>query len=319
MGGYWALRALVFGVCATILVVVIATACTQDSAIRFASPTLIPSLTLTLTLNRALSPPFATLPPVSPTSAGIERAPWVYVTQGNETLEHVSADFGLTTHALKTANPNLIHPVDVMFASGQRVIIPQITPNPDLPPLMLVPPTCAPTEPENLLCLGSVFNTLPYALREVTLRVMLTREDGTVVAKVVTVEQHHIPPQSRAAYAVRFVLPPRVAYQDASVTLLTAYPAPSHDSSISLAASPPRLTNGRYVFNVTVTNTRAQPADSVQVYAAVYDAGGRVVGYRLLTAGNLEAMTTRLLAFDIPLIRVDSPLHVELHSESQSR
>lgn len=316
MGGYWALRALVFGMCATILVVLIATACTQDPAVRLVSPTLIPSLTLTLSLNRALSPPFATLPPLVSPPAVVEPVPLVYLAQEHETLNDISANFGLTADVLKTANPQFRLFSTAPLTAGQTVIIPQATPNADNPALVLDAPYCVPTEPENLLCLGSVLNTQAQAISGVTLRVMLTRDDETVVAQIVTLEQRIINPQQRAAYAVRFTLPPRVVYRDATVTLVAAQtlrdaPVPP----VEIAPSPPRILNGRYVFSAIVTNPDSLPAESVRVYVTVYDDRARVVGYRVVALDRLEANATRALAFDVPLVSSDGSLRLVMDSE----
>lgn len=316
MGGYWAFRALVFGVCATILVVVIATACTQDPAVRFISPTLIPSLTLTLTLNRALSPPFTTLPPAAYAPDVVETVPLIYLAQEHDTLEQISEDFGLAPDALQTANPQFSLSA-APFGVGQRVIIPQVTPNIDLPALILPTPHCIPTEPENLLCLGSVFNVQPQAITDVMLRVMLTRDDDTVIAQVVTVTQRNIPPQSSAAYTVRFVLPPQVLYQDVVVTLISAQPTSTSDAaSLTVDASPPRIVNGRYVLSATIANTSARTIDSVRVYATVYDASAQVVGHRVFTVGRLDSNAAYALVIDVPLVSMDGPLRLELYSEA---
>jgi len=319
MGGYWALRALVFGVCATILVVLIVTACTQDPAVRFISPTIIPSLTLTLSLNRALSPPYATIAPVVSPSGDTDSAPSVYLAQAHDTLQDISAAFGLSVDTLTTANPQLPHLPDAALPLGQRVIIPQATPNSDVPALTFTVPHCVPTEPEHLLCLGSVFNPLAHPVTDVRLRVMLTRDDSTVIAQSVTLEQWRITPQSRAAYAVRFTLPPRTTYHSPSVTLLSASPAAPTDARLTLTHDPPRITNGRYVFTASAANLSAQPAESVRVFATVYDASARVVGYRVLEVGTLEAHALRAFSMDVPLVSIDGPLRLVLDIEARER
>ncbi len=319
MGGYWALRALVFGVCATILVVLIVTACTQDPAVRLVSPTLIPSLTLTLSLNRALSPPSATSSPMAPPSGDTASAPSVYLAQAHDTLHDISAAFGLSVDTLTTANPQLSSSPDVPLLLGQRVIVPQITPSADVPALTLAAPYCVPTEPENLLCLGSVFNPLAHPVANVKLQVMLARDDSTVIAQVVTLEQRWISPQKRAAYAVRFALPPRTVYHSASATLLSAYTVPCNDVYLTVTHDPPRITNGRYAFTASAANLSAQPAESVRVFAAVYDQNARVVGYRVLEVGTLEARTIREFSMDVPLVSVDGPLRLALDIEAYKR
>lgn len=316
MGGYWALRALVFGMCATVIVILITAACTPDPALRILSPTLIPSLTLALRLTSTLSPPFATpIPVIDTPDYSAPATSVVYLVREEDTLTTISADFGIAPDILQTLNPDLVSTWGALLPTNARVLIPQPTLRSAMPALILQMPTCHPSEPETLLCLGSVYNPLGVAVEDVRVRLLLIQSDGSALARVVQLDQRVIPPREHAAYAVAFRLPPQARYHQVIVSLLDASPAADAAPPVKVDVVDTGLNGRRYWIDARITPTESS-SNGARVFVVISLRDGRVVGYRVFEVGALTAGQAHTLTLDVPLLWLDGALSYSITAEA---
>jgi hypothetical protein len=100
------------------------------------------------------------------------------------------------------------------------------------------------------------------------------------------VEQGHIPAGAAAPY--RLLLPVNwLEFGNAAVTLVSADAMRAPHLVMELADDTIRYEQGMYVVTAVVRNPAAVPAQLLRAVLTLYDAQGRVVGYRVQPMGAL--------------------------------
>ena len=254
----------------------------------------------------------------SPTATA---TPVTHAVLEGESLLGIAIDYGVSLEALQAANPD----VQAQFLSiGTVLIIPppeggfavaatNLAP-PPLAPVTLGEPACYALASGNLVCLVEARNPGEVPIENVSARLTLAGGDGLPFASAVAFAALDlIPPGGALPLAVLFQPIPDQPIAALGVELLTgnvaADPAPPGRAVLLPVAAPQGgLLGGRWTVAGQVSNPTDQPLSTPQVALALYDAAGRLIGYRKqtltpgLAPGETRAFT---LAADVLAGAVD--------------
>lgn len=203
--------------------------------------------------------------------------------------------------------------------------VPPASPTPPLiaalNPLSLPDPVCYPTPTNDLMCLGSLTNTLTEPIEQVAVRVRLHAADGAIIATATTeVAQTLIPPGTTAPYRTLFAVHPG-DYTSVSALLLRAAPAQAvAERFVPLTIHDARGTwdNDRYSIRATLHNPGPADAEAVRVVATLTDDADRVLGYRVAhPAATLAAGSSVEVTITILLPRLDVLPVMQLYAEAR--
>ncbi len=283
--GYWGWRPLVLGI--FISAWVVGCSVVPDTASPSLVPSNYPDVTLTvgrLPTSRVGAAPTRTLSIQSstdePAGTTLTNAsqPQTYVVRPGDTLAQIAAQFGVSATAIRRENADL-----TTLTPGQTLIIPV-----SIPLLLLIyPPTCYGTRPDNLICLGIVENPLEYPVESVAVDVRLLRADGEVTLdERSTVEQTSIPAGESAAYQALFQAD-RGDFAHADADVIDALRG-GEDRFVKLEIEDTAVEplDGRTLISATLINPGAQPAE----LAARFRHADRRQGARhRLSGGQLRA------------------------------
>lgn len=316
--GYWGWRPLL----CTLVIGVWITGCSLTS---HTAPTLSPTQPPRITLTLRVREPSTTVPSPSPhltatPEPGTPAPASVYVVRPGDTLLGIALDLGLLVEQLRAANPN-IDPLALQV--GQQIVIPQagtaaadvhVTPI----PLRVDPPACYDLITGSLLCLGSVTNLLDQAVARTQVRIQLLDGEGMILAETTTgVEQTVILPGQSAPYGVLFsrVPPEQITVRAESVRAVMAVSA----SVIALDVESEQVAvNGsRYRVAARIMNHTGIATQPPRLVLTVYDAEGRVAGFRVLTmAGGLEPGGQRIVEIEASTQPGSGGLTHQLYAEA---
>ena len=280
--GYWGWRPLVLGI--FISAWVVGCSVVPDTASPSLAPSNYPEVTLTVgrlpTSNvsaaptRTLSIPVRTDEPAGAMNPNASQ-PQTYVVRPGDTLAEIAAQFGVSATAIRRENADLS-----TLTPGQTLIIPV-----SIPLLLLIyPPTCYGTRPDNLICLGIVENPLDYPVEGVAVDVRLLRADGEVyLDERSSVEQTSIPAGGSAAYQALFPAE-RGDYARADAEVIDGLRGiEGRFVKLEIEAATVELLDGRTLISATLINPNARPAELQRAFVTLIDGTGRVTGYRIVS------------------------------------
>ncbi|MCC6802123.1 MAG: LysM peptidoglycan-binding domain-containing protein [Anaerolineae bacterium] len=275
--GYWGWRPLICGLFISTWVAGCNIATDNAASSPSAPPSAYPNVTLTvgrLPTARVSAAPTRAAPTRVVASAS-SPTPAHYVVQPGDDWAAIAQHFGVSLEALHSANSEA-----ATLTPGQTLVIPLPTP----PPLLVYPPTCYETRPNNLLCLGRVDNLLDYPVESVAIEVRLVGVDGAVFLSGSTlVEQASIPSGSFAPYQATFEAESgTIASADASLISSTRG---EEDRFVSLQIEEVtgELRDGRILVSASVYNAGPRDAEILRVFVTLLDGAQRVIGYRVVT------------------------------------
>lgn len=202
------------------------------------------------------------------------------------------------------------------------------SPYPDpMPPLttrLVTPsPTCYAQLDGSVLCLGEITNSSQSGLSQVAVRVNLVDRRGDLLrSQDVLLAQRHVPAGAHAPYHALF--PPEShedlssAFGGVAVDPLRAEPAPPDVAAPVVTSSVGSKVQGRYLVMGLLTNRYADTLVAVRVVATLYDAAGRVTGYRAEDRPPLSAGETA--PFSLAIVPQDrsEPYTYALHVEART-
>ena len=283
---------------------------TVQDALRVAVLPTVPAPTAPPQLSVAVSPQ------PSPT-------PHYYTVQPNDTLMDIALQHDIALDDLLLANPNVSA---TALQIGQTLLIVKdradllLTP---LPVLTLPAPQCHPTPTEQILCVGTVLNSLPKAVEHLTIEVhFFDAQQVLLHRQAVEPALSVIEPNERAPY--HLVVSELTLEQIGGLgTLLVGGSETDTASARFVPLQTQNLTYERLDNQVKVafevTNPTVQTAKEVRVLVALYD-GDQVVAYRVFErAGRFPPQaswqvveTLQLLApsatLSPPILEVEAPL-----------
>jgi LysM repeat protein len=250
-----------------------------DNNVPSAAPSAYPRVTLTvgrLPTARVSAAPTRAAPTHVLTPQPNESSspvPAEYVVQPGDTLAEIATQFDVSVEALQSANGSA-----VTLIPGQTLVIPTSL------QLLVQPPTCYQTRPDNLLCLGRVDNPFSFPVEQVALEVRLLQTDGSVYRGAhSTIEQTAILSGGFAPYQATFEADERdFASADA---LLVGAETGIQDRFVMLLIEDVKgqATDGRTVVSAVLDNPGSQNAELLRAFVTLLDNLGRVVGYRVVT------------------------------------
>lgn len=275
--GYWGWRPLVFGL--FISTWVVGCNIVTDNTMPSAAPSAYPHVTLTvgrLPTARVSAAPTRAAPTSLFTpqpSESSSPAPAPYIIQADDTLAEIAAQFHVSVEALQNANAGVL-----ILVPGQTLLIPAAL------PLLVQPPTCYQTRPNNLLCLGRVDNPLRFPVESVAVEVQLLQADGSVyLSERSTIEQTAILSGSFASYQATFETD-QGNFVSADASLISAETS-VEDRFVMLLIQDvsAQSSDGRMVVSAVIYNPGTQNAQLLRAFVTLLDNLGRVVGYRVVT------------------------------------
>lgn len=261
-----------------------------------ATPRLRPLPSGTPTLVVATGTPGVAATPVIIASPTATATPVTHAVAEGESLLGIAIDFGVSLEALQAANPD----VQAQFLSiGTVLIIPppeggfavaatNLAP-PPLAAVTLGEPACYALASGSLVCLVEARNPGAVAVENVSARLTLAGADGLPFASAVAFAALDlIPPGAALPLAVLFSPPPSQPVAAMGVELLTgnvaADPAPPGRAVLlTVQAEQGGLLGGRWTVTGLVSNPSASTLADPQLALALYDAAGRLIGYRKQT------------------------------------
>ncbi len=219
------------------------------------------------------------------------------ITSG-DTLFGIALEYGVTVDALILLNglsendylhigQVLIIPLDQTETSIESVspvladsmILPTPTPLPlDLGGIALYR-----TAVGGLLCMGEVLNVAGLPATNLQVQVFLLDAGGAPLAsQVALAAADYLAPETRAPFALLFPNPPLAAH-DVSVRLLRAEmlgPITAGFTPLMLQDVAGAISGPQYRVSGRLLNASGQDVNRVTIVATIYDAAGRVSGYR---------------------------------------
>jgi hypothetical protein len=193
-------------------------------------------------------------------------------------------------------------------------------------PLEFPEPTCYETSNAGIVCLGKIKNTSVLNVERVVVRVESIRRDGSALsAQDVALEQRLIYAGETAPYRVTF--PPQLGRNIADefgavkTTLLRAEAATNSwaevDDMIEVSDLDGSVIDGRYALTASLHNRGEADVPSVTLVATIYDSLDRVMGFRVLNAGQIDAGDSLMMRIELVAQSLDEPLRPALHVETQ--
>lgn len=315
MKSFWGWRAFIL--CLFICVMIVS--CVSAPSTPYPSPTEIPSITLFLRSNQALTPPSMTLTPLIITATLLPSpTPVIYYAGDQDSLARIALNSGIPPAILQTANPGVRYPIP----PGRQIAIPN--PPATLTPLDIdiSPPTCYPTEPRTLICIGSVTNPHAVSLQRVALIIRLTDDDGQPIAEqVAQLEQSYVPSGVSAPYRAIFVLDQ--AHDDRLYAGVVVVPLSADPESrtrtppgVWIDADEVTLLDGRYRLDVALASDTPTPPGHLRLVLTVYDAAGQVGGFRVADLIGWQGGEPARLQLEVPLLRESGRWWHTLHIEA---
>lgn len=277
--GYWGWRPLVCGL--VISTWVAGCNIATDNSSPSAPPSAYPHVTLTVgrlptaRISDAPTRAAPTAPISSEPAPAATPTPDRYIVQPGDTWAEVAERFDVSPDALQNANRTV-----ATLVPGLALVIPSPTPL----PLLVHPPICHETRPNNLLCLGSVDNPLDFPVESVAIEVRLLEDDGSVYrSEHSSVEQASIPSGSFAAYQATFETDAS-DYASADARLIDAVRG-AEDRLILLLIQDVQgeMLDGQIRVSATVFNPGPRSAEILRVFVTLLDDSARVIGYRVVT------------------------------------
>ena len=283
------------------------------------TPTLTPTAELSTSLPPVASPASEVfLTPIAPTPTFTPvptPTPVIYTVQSGDTFLGIALEYGVSLDALLKANGLS---VDEFLHVGQALIIPmdaseESRPVAPVSHLMLNTPTPLPlntsdvalyqTPVGGIQCLGTVLNTSDTPVTNLQLQVVLVSPDGTPLAEQTALAAaDYLPPGERAPFAVLFPDPPD-GVAEARAQLLRGEPiGPVTEIFTPLAVLEPQgnISGPQYRVTGQVSNQAGVLVDSVRIVVTVFDAEGRVLGYRLeALADEMSLAAGESYAFEV--------------------
>jgi LysM repeat protein len=258
----------------------------------------LPAATASLPILQATAPgPQAT--PVIIASPTATSTPVTHVVAAGETMLGIAIDFGVSLEALQAANPT----VEARFLSiGTVLVIPppegglaaaatHLAPLPPAP-VDLSQPICYPTGSAGLYCLVEAHNPNNRPLNGVSVRFILAGADGLPFASQTAFGALDlIPPGGVVPLAALFAPMPtqRVAATGLELqsAILVSEPLSTTQAVVlDVSAAPGAVLDGRWTVAGRVRNPSTQPLPSAWVLLSVYDASGRLTGFRKQALAN---------------------------------
>ncbi|MBL8153995.1 MAG: LysM peptidoglycan-binding domain-containing protein [Anaerolineae bacterium] len=311
--GYWGWRRIL-----AVFVSVWVVGCTTT---HDAAPTALPTESLSITLVAYLStaPPPTSAPSLPPLTPQPTATPARYTIQPSDTLAEIARSFGVDLEVLQAANADLdpralpvgheiVIPGPAFNAAGEPIL-------PTAAPLLLAlpPPNCSPLTTGSVVCLGEVINTAAVPVERVTVSVQVIGRDGQILAAAESgLEQRLLLPGSAAPYRVLFHIDWE-QFAGAAVTIHTADAAPGAEAWFALPE--PRgvqsvYANSAYHVWASIHGAEAVTLRLARAVLTLYDAAGRVTGYRIFPL-NADVLP----GTDYPLeLRIPAPSIPAYHS-----
>jgi LysM repeat protein len=252
---------------------------------------LLPLPTATPTLLAAAEPTPVTTPVIiaSPTATA---TPVTHVVAAGETMLGIAIDFGVSLTALQAANPA----VQARFLSiGTVLVIPppeggfavaatNLAPPPPAP-VTFSQPVCYPLASSGLYCLVEARNPNAAPLQNISARIILAGADGLPFASQTAYGALDLVPAGAAVPLAALFQPapaePAATGVEAETAVLVSEPVSNTQSVLlDVTASPGALLGGHWSVTGRVHNPSAQPLPAAWVVLSVYDAAGRLAGFR---------------------------------------
>jgi LysM repeat protein len=270
----------------------------------------LPPATPTAPAALAEPPPVTT--PVIIASPTATATPVTHVVTTGETMLGIAIDYGVSLAALQAANPT----VEARFLSiGTILIIPppeggfalaatNLAPPPPAP-VNFSQPICFALTSNALYCLLEAHNPNKQPLENISARIILAGPDGLPFASQTAFGALDLVPAG-AAVPLAALFQPAPAHPaaatgvEAETAILVSEPLSSTQTVLlEVTASPGAVVGGRWSVTGSVHNSAALPLVSAWVVLSVYDANGRLTGFRKLALDNgLAANETRNFAID---------------------
>jgi LysM repeat protein len=282
------------------LAVVLALAACAPAPTEGPTPSLLALAPATATpLAMTAEPPSPASTPVIIASPTATATPVTHVVAAGETMLGIAIDFGVSLAALQAANPTVeprflsigtvlvIPPPEGSFAAAATNLAPPPPAN-----ATLSQPSCYPTGSGSLYCLVEARNPNDQPLENVSARILLAGPDGMPFASQSAFGALDlIPPGGAIPLAALFQPAPTQVVAAAGVELETAILVSAPLSAtqpvlLDVTAPPGAVLGERWTVAGTVHNPAAQPLPSAWVVLSVYDASGRLTGYRKVALAN---------------------------------
>jgi hypothetical protein len=168
-----------------------------------------------------------------------------------------------------------------------------------------------------------VDNARSYSVGRVVMLVTILGRDGVIFRSgEVVVEQRTILPGDSAPYRVIFpaerdyLLSQR--FGGVSVRLLRADPVigrPTRLVTLQAQSQPIERDDGRYGVRLEISNVGPEDASDVRAMVTLYDAAGRVMGYRMAEIAVIAAGETVSMTLPVIAATANDDLHHTLHVE----
>lgn len=303
----------------TIFVVLLLSGCQAYQATQtvslFGGAELTPFETKTSTPTNTSTPDNAPTATLAPT---ITPTPFVYTVKDNDTMFTIAARYGISTEALKAANPE-VNPY--LLTAGMKLVIPgaqvaaatQAAPASTPYPIVLGDPNCAPSLSGGMYCFATLVNEQPLMAGNISAEFTLTNPaSGETLTRDALVPLNRLPSGGELPLFAFFEVPV-FSEPVVSLKLLTATgvgqngtPTPLQSAMVTVTEpgvmiAPDGLSA---VVNPVVTLNGAEELSGRMMVAAVaYDDQNRVVGIRryeskdAVSAG--ENVTFRLNIYSI--------------------
>ncbi len=279
------------------IIVLLLCGCGQVITVPTPTPLTTASVNLPAVTPRATSTPAPSTP--APTSTPSPTpTPIIYKVQKGDVLIDIAKQYGISVEALQEANA-ILDPRRLQI--GQELVIPR--PNPGLEGTPTSTPTPLPFEVQglgfyetpagSLWCLGEVENTSGQALERVQVEVSLYDEEDKVVATESAFVALGIVPQGgKVPFAILFTNPPASFAKYQAIALSGDPLTYLGNRYLDLAITEQQGDSEGHYFTVEglIQNTGQADAQTTTVLVTVYDAHGRVTGFREADLENAPAV-----------------------------
>ena len=244
-----------------------------------------------LPLPSATPGPAVVTPPSTPILLATETpspTPVTYVVQKGDTLVAIAVKYGVSVEALQAANNN-VQPE--FLAIGAVLLIPPPEGGPPvvasgLPtatavPVEVGPPACWPVVSGALYCFAAARNAQGFPLMNVAARIVLADQAGLPLASGTAYSALDvIPPGGVAPLAALFPAAP-AGWAAAVAQVVSAQPAGSSTVTVlEIVSQSGAQAGGQWTMSGQVRNPGAAPLPNVVLTLTLFDARGRVLGYR---------------------------------------